>query len=338
MKTRAVLLQDHGKLIVTERELVIGDKDVLVKTDYASICGTDKNIYLGTVSQDHFSMEMHGKGNPLYSNREVPKMPFWIGHEGGGTVVEVGSKVTEFKTGDKVMSFGWSGTYADYFVSPVQNLELVPEGLDMKIASLGEPTGCAMFSALNSGVNLGDTVVIIGTGFAGLVMTQAVKKKGAYKVIAVDVSDEKLKVALETGADIIINAKSENVINRILEETNMKGADVVIEAAGTELSMNTATAVLKHNGIFVLYSYITQPITLNIGRWHDDSFDIRTTCLVHHTENERHVWVPWILRPLVQGQINLLPLITHEFKLEYVEKAFETVCNNGDAIKVMLVP
>lgn len=338
MKTRAVMLKDHGELVITERILTIEDNDVLVKTDYASICGTDKNIYLGTVSQEHFTMEIHGQGNPLYSNREVPAMPFWIGHEGGGTVVEVGKKVSSFKPGDKVMSFGWSGTYADYFVSPSQNLEKVPEGLDMKIASLGEPTGCAMFSALNSGVNLGDTVVIIGTGFAGLVISQAVKKKGAYKVIAVDVSDYKLKIASKTGADVVINANKENVINRVLEETNMKGADVVIEAAGTEDSVNTATSVLKHNGIFVLYSYITQPITVNIGRWHDDSFEIRTTCLVHHTENERQVWVPWVLRPLVLGQIDINPLITHEFKLEDINKAFDTVCKNPDSIKVMLIP
>lgn len=338
MKTRAVLLKNPGELILTERELNIGDTDVLVKTEYASICGTDKNIFLGNVSQDHFSMAMHGKGNPLYSNREVPEMPFWIGHEGGGTVVEVGAKVSDFKIGDKVMSFGWSGTYADYFVSPFQNLEHIPEGMDMRIASLGEPTGCAMFSALNSGVNLGDTVVILGTGFAGLVMTQAAKKKGAYKVIAVDLSDKKLEVASNTGADVVLNAKDENVVNRILEETNYKGADVVIEAAGTEDSMNTATSVLKHNGILVLYSYITQPITVNIGRWHDDAFEIRTTCLVHHTENERHVWVPWALKPVLLGQVDINPLITHEFKLDDVNEAFDVICNDNSAIKIMLKP
>jgi len=338
LKTRAVLLKDKGELIITERELVVGDTDVLVKTEYASICGTDKNIYLGSVSQEHFTMELHGKGNPLYNNREVPKMPFWIGHEGGGIVVEVGKKVHEFKPGDRVMSFGWSGTYADYFVSPVKNLEKVPDGLDMRIASLGEPIGCAMFSAMNSGVNLGDTAVVMGTGFAGLVIIQALKKKGAHKVIAVDKSDKKLEIAKETGADITINADRENVISTILAHTDMKGADLVVEAAGTEESFNNATSILKHNGIFVLYSYITKPITVNIGRWHDDSFEIRTTCLVHHTENERQVWVPWVLRPIVLRQINIDKLITHEFKLEDVKEAFNVVCNNQEAIKVMLKP
>lgn len=118
----------------------------------------------------------------------------------------------------------------------------------------------------------------------------------------------------------------------------MKGADLVVEAAGTEESFNTATSILKHNGIFVLYSYITKPITVNIGRWHDDAFEIKTTCLVHHTENERQIWAQWALRPIVLGQINIDKLITHEFKLNEVQKAFEVVCNDPDAIKVMLKP
>lgn len=338
MKTRAVLLRGPGKLELTERELTVGENEVLVRTEYASICGTDKNIYTGQVAQDHFTMEMHGKGNPLYSNREVPTFPFWIGHEGGGTVVEVGKRVHEFKVGDKVMSFSWCGTYADYFVAPAHGLQKVLEGLDMRMACLGEPLGCAMFSVLNSGVNLGDTAVVMGTGFAGLVMVQGLKKRGAYKVIAVDKSDAKLKKAKEMGADVVLNADRDDVVDRIIEETNRKGADVVMEAAGTEESVNTATAVLKHNGILVLYSYITQPVTLNIGRWHDDAFDIRTTCLVHHTDNERQVWAPWALRPVVLGQIDVNPLITHEFKLEEVEKAFDVVCNDPDAVKVMLKP
>ncbi len=338
MKTRAVLLKAPGQLELTERELTVGANEVLVKTEYASICGTDKNIFVGQVAEDHYTMAMHGKGNPLYSNREVPAMPFWIGHEGGGTVEAVGSKVHEYQPGDKVISFSWAGTYADYFVAPVNGLQKVPEGMDMRLACLGEPIGCAMYSVMTSGVNLGDTAVVMGSGFAGLIMVQGLKKRGAYKVIAIDKSDDKLMMAKEMGADVVYNVDKDNVINGVIEETNGKGADLVMEAAGTEQSVNTSSAVLKHNGKLVLYSYITQPIKLNIGRWHDDSFDIRTTCLVHHTENERQVWAPWALRPVAKGQVNVEPLITHTFGLNDIEKAFETVCNNPDAVKVMLKP
>lgn len=111
---------------------------------------------------------------------------------------------------------------------------------------------------------------------------------------------------------------------------------VAVEAAGTEASMNQATAMLKHNGILALYSRITQPIRLNIGRWHDDGLEIRTTCLVHHTEQQRFVWTPWALRPVVQGLVDVRSLITHEFPLEKIAEAFAVADKDPTAIKVIV--
>lgn len=96
--------------------------------------------------------------------------------------------------------------------------------------------------------------------------------------------------------------------------------------------------MLKHNGILALYSWITQPVTLNIGRWHDDGLEIRTTCLIHHTEQERFIWAPWAFRPVVQGQIDVRPLITHEFPLAHLAEAFEVADKNSTAIKVAARP
>ena len=100
--------------------------------------------------------------------------------------------------------------------------------------------------------------------------------------------------------------------------------------------MNQATAMLKHNGILALYSWITQPVTLNISRWHDDSLQIRTTGLVHHTEQERAIWTPWALRPVVQGLVDVRSLITHEFPLEKVGEAFAVADKDPAAIKVVV--
>jgi L-iditol 2-dehydrogenase len=99
--------------------------------------------------------------------------------------VEVGKKVTDYKVGDKVIAFGWNNNYAEYFKTPAWQLQPVPEGLDMDIASLGEPVSCAMYSGLNCGVQLGDTVVVMGGGFAGQIIAQCAKKKGASLVAVV---------------------------------------------------------------------------------------------------------------------------------------------------------
>ena len=206
----------------------------------------------------------------------------------------------------------------------------------MDLASLGEPIACAMYSALTCGAQLGDVVVVYGMGFAGQIIAQAVKRMGAFQVAAIDVAQAKLDKAKQLGSDILINGKEVDPVQAVLEITQGRGADVVVEAAGSEASMNQATAMLKHNGIFALYSWITQPVTLNIGRWHDDGLQIRTTGLVHHTEQERSVWTPWALRPVAQGLIDVHPLITHEFPLVKVAEAFRVADQDPTAIKVIV--
>lgn len=290
------------------------------------ICGSDKNFYRG---------QMPPKTAEF---RQEPKFPFYLGHESGGTIVEVGSKVTEYKVGDQVMAFGWNNNYADYFVSKTWQLQPVPEGLDMDIASLGEPTACAMYSGMNSGVQLGDFVVVMGGGFAGQIIAQCAKKKGADKVVVVDVLDGKLELAKKLGTDITINLQKEDPVEIVKELTNGRGADVVVEAAGSESSFNAVTEMIKHNGKFVFYSWVTQPITLNISRWHDDGLQFINTCLVHHTWRERRVWTPETLKPVIQGHIDVKSLITNEFKLNDIKEGFDLADKDDAAIKIVFRP
>jgi L-iditol 2-dehydrogenase len=317
MKTRATQLKAPGQIVLVERELTVGPEEVLVKGHLSGVCGSDKAMYRGDIP-------------------EKIRLPLWIGHESGGMVVEVGPKVREFQPGDKVMAFNWCNTFADYYTVPVSGLQRVPDGLDMDLASLGEPIACAMYSALTCGAQLGDVVVVYGVGFAGSIIAQAVKRMGAHKVVVIDVAEHKLAIARRLGSDVLINARTLDPVQALLDLTKGRGADVVVEAAGSETSMNQATAMLKHNGILALYSWITQPVTLNIGRWHDDGLQIRTTGLVHHTEQERVIWTPWALRPVVQGQVDVRPLITHEFPLEKVAEAFEVADRDPAAVKVVV--
>jgi L-iditol 2-dehydrogenase len=318
MRTRAAQLRQPGEVVLVERELTLAPDEVLVQGHLSGICGSDKAMYRGDIP-------------PQYT------LPFFLGHESGGTVVDVGAKVREYRPGDRVMVFKWCHTFADYYTVPVAGLQPVPEGLDMDLACLGEPIGCAMYSALTCGVQLGDTVVVYGAGFAGQIIAQAVKRKGAYRVVVIDMAGCKLDLAKRLGSDVVVDARQQDPVAAVLDLTAGRGADVVVEAAGSEQSMNQATAMLKHNGVLALYSWITQPITLNIGRWHDDGFDIRTTCLVHHTPQERSLWTPWALRPVIQGLVDPRPLITHEFPLARIADAFEAAAA-PDAVKVLVRP
>ena len=197
MKTRATRLNAPGEITLTERELAPGPEEVLVKGHLSGICGSDKAMYRGDIP-------------------DKITLPLWIGHESGGTVVEVGAKVREYQPGDKVMVFNWCNTFADYYVVPVSGLQSVPDGLDMDLASLGEPIACAMYSALTCGAQLGDVVVVYGMGFAGGIIAQAVKRMGAHKVVAVDVAENKLDIARRLGSDVVVNAKAQDPVQAVL--------------------------------------------------------------------------------------------------------------------------
>lgn len=324
--TRAALLKGPHDIELVEKELVCGEDEILVKNHLIGICGSDKAFYRG---------QMPPKTAEF---RQEPKFPFWLGHESGGTVVEVGSRVSEYKVGDKVIAFGWCNNYADYFVAKEFQLQPAPEGLDMDLVSLGEPIACAMYSGLHSGVQLGDVVVVMGGGFAGQIIAQCAKQKGADKVIVADVLDGKLELAKQLGADVTVNLKKTDLKDIVAKMTGDRGADVVVEAAGGESSFNTASEIIRHNGKFVFYSWVTQPITLNISRWHDDGLEFINTCLVHHTWRERYVWTPPSLRPVVQGNVNIKPLITNEFPLSEIKAAFELADKDDMAIKIVLRP
>ncbi|MBR1583617.1 MAG: zinc-binding dehydrogenase [Spirochaetales bacterium] len=324
--TRAARLNGPYDIELIERDLVCGENDIIVKNHLCGVCGSDKSFYRGFMPPQTAEF------------RQPPEFPFLLGHESGGTVVAVGSRVADYKVGDEVISFGWNNNYADYFKAEAFQLQPAPKGLEKDFAALGEPIACGMFSGMNTGVQLGDTVVVMGGGFAGQIIAQCSKLKGAHQVIVVDPLEGKLNLAKELGADVVLNPKEQDVVAAVKKLTGGVGADVVVEAAGSAESFNAASAMIKHNGKFVFYSWVTTPITLNISRWHDDGLEFVNTCLVHHTWQQRYVWFPEVMRPIIQGSVKIRPLINAEFKLADLKEGFDYVDKDDTAIKVIFRP
>ncbi|MBT3175321.1 MAG: zinc-binding dehydrogenase [Desulfobacula sp.] len=317
------------KIEVRKRDLALSDDQVLVKTHATGICGSDKNLYNGIIPPS---------GGLNSDMKAAFSYPYFFGHEAGGIVVEVGKNIRNYKPGDKVMAFAWVETYSDYFAAREEELEPVPQGLSMDLASLGEPIGCAVFSGLSSKVQLGDTVAVIGMGFAGQVIAQVAKQKGAHKVIGVDVVEGKLKLAESLGLDHAVNSSKTDPLSAILDLTNGEGADVMVEVAGTGGAVQLCNDAVKHNGTLVFYSWVTQDIKLNISRWHNNSLTVVNTGLVHHGIMQRHIWVPQAIRPVLLDQIKIEPLITHSYHLDKIDQAMETANNDPAAVKVMIRP
>jgi L-iditol 2-dehydrogenase len=329
MFVNSACLTGIRQIEVRRRELSPTDDHVVVKTHAAGICGQDKNLYNGVIPPS---------GGLNTEMKTAFSYPYFFGHEAGGTVVEVGANVRRYKPGDQVIAFAWVETYSDYFLAREEELEPAPAGLDMDLVALGEPIGCAVFSGLCSKVQLGDSVAIVGMGFAGQVIAQVAKKKGAHQVIGIDVVDGKLELAKRLGLDHAINSSETDPLKAILELTDGEGADVVVEAAGTNAAVQLCNDAVKHNGVLVFYSWITQDVTINISRWHNNSLEVVNTGLVHHGVLQRHIWVVQALRPVLQGLIDIAPLITHTFGLDEIDKAMQTANEDPAAIKVLLRP
>jgi threonine dehydrogenase-like Zn-dependent dehydrogenase len=329
MKILSACLTGVNRIEVRERELTIGPDEVLVKTHLAGVCGSDKNLYNGIIPPS---------GGLNTEMRTAFSYPYFIGHEGGGTVAAVGERVRDLSVGDRVIAFAWIETISEYFKGREEDLQKVPEGMEMDLACLGEPIGCAVFSGLMSKIQFGDVVAVFGMGFAGQIMAQVAKAKGAWKVIGVDVVDGKLALAKTLGLDHAVNGAKKDPLKTVMEITGGLGADVVVDMAGSADSVNLCTTAVRHNGIMVFYSWITQDITVNISRWHNNSLEVINTGLVHHGIKQRSLWTPLALRPVLQHQLAIEPLITHRFPISRVAEAFDVAANDPAAIKVVIEP
>lgn len=336
MEARVVTIFEKGVVRLTTENLEPKDNQVLVKTKYASICGTDKNYF------KHIVPPVTHIIDPSMSYTENKfAYPMKVGHEGAGEVVAVGKHVTDFKVGDPIMNFGWCNTMSDYFVQSMPHdghgVWHMTDGLSWEEAALAEPTACAIFAGMNSGIQLGDTVAVVGSGYAGQVMMQVARRMGAKKIIAVDLVPGKLELAKSLAADITIDANNpEEALDLIVQETKGYGVDVALEVAGNSDSIDFCSKILKHGGILGLYSWIINPITIYVNRWHNNGFDIRTLALMHRIGHNKFWWIDRALNNVANGMINIKPLISHTFPLEECQKAFDVASWDDHACKVML--
>ena len=338
MKYSSLYITKPGKVELLERDIQLKPGEVLAKTIMSSICGSDRNNFLGHINRGTSTKDFSRN----YGEAHSLSFPILVGHEGCGIVEEVGSAVSFCKKGDLISSFCVSGTMGEYFVclgaEEGYGLAVAPKGMSPVIASQGEPASCAIYAGLQSGVELGDTVAVIGAGFAGQIIAQVVKKMGAYKVIVADIVDKKLEIAKSLGADITVNPSKEDILELVLKETNGEGVDVAIEVGGVNETVQMCSDILKHGGILGMYSWILDPLNVYVDRWHNDGFDIRTLALMHRIHHDRIWYIRQAMSIMNRGIVQIEPLLTHTFKLSESQKAFEVSRDDVNACKVVIKP
>lgn len=245
----------------------IGREDVLVKVKYAGICGSD--IPRAMVSG-------------------APRYPLILGHEFCGEIAAVGEAVGGYRPGDRVavaplipcgscehcreghyglcehyniIGTGSDGAFAEYTKVPFRHLLRLPDQLDYATAAGIEPATIGYHGVARGGIQAGDTVAVLGCGPIGQLTLQWAKLFGAATVIAVDSFPEKLELAKSLGADILINSRECDPVQRIRELTG-GGAQVVLETAGSKITQEQAVLVARKQGrvVFLGISHSDLPL------------------------------------------------------------------------------
>lgn len=291
----------------------LGERDLLVKVKACGICTGDIYSFLGY---------------PTWFT-----LPAALGHEPSGEVVEVGPRVSRFKPGDRVTVLGGPG-YADYVVVEESYAEPIPPDVPFEHA-IGEPLACAVNGVRLAAPSFGDTVAVVGTGFMGLLLVQALSRMHLDCLIAVDVREDRLRLAKEFGAGIAVNPRREDLDSLVAELGG--GCDIVIEATGSPNGVDVATKLVRRRGKLCIFSYHPLPVPVDLRTW--DAKGLEVVMTNPNRAEDMRVNLRIAMKSLSRGVFKMEKLVTHRWPLAEIQKAFEYASSKPvDYIKGVIVP
>jgi L-iditol 2-dehydrogenase len=318
----------------------IGPDEILLKVMASGICGTD-----------------------VVEWYRLPKAPRVLGHEATGIIDEVGEKVTKYKVGDRVFvshhvpcnqcrycqkdahtacetlhtTNYYPGGFSQYIRVPKINVKTgiykLPANISYEEGTFIEPLGCAVRGQRLADINKEDTILIIGSGMAGILHIQLAKMKGAQKIFAADINPDRLKLAEKFGADQVIDAKGD-LPQQLKEINDGRAADKVIVCTGAEKAALTALDCVDRGGT-ILYFAVPDPTTkipIPITEFWRNETTIRTSYGAAPRDLEE------ALQILAQKQVNVEDMITHRLDIREIAEGFRLVAEAGKSLKVIIEP
>lgn len=340
---KVAVMEGIGKMGYTERPIPKPkENEVLVKLEYVGICGSDMHYYETGAIGDY-----------------VVEPPFVLGHEPGGVVVEVGENVTHLKEGDRVAlepgktcghcEFCRTGRYnlcpdVIFFATPpvdgvfqeyvAHEADLcfkLPENVSTLEGALIEPLAVGFHAANQGKAHAGQTAVVMGAGCIGLVSMMALKAEGVSKVYIVDLMQKRLDKAMELGADGVINAAEEDVVEAVLRLTEGKGCDLAIETAGTEITTRQCIHMTKKGSTIVLVGYSKSgEMNLPMSMALDKELTFKTVF------RYRHIY-PMAIEAVAAGKVNVKGVVTDLFDFDDLQNAMDrSVADKANIVKAVV--
>jgi 2-desacetyl-2-hydroxyethyl bacteriochlorophyllide A dehydrogenase len=328
-----------GKVEILERPLPdLGPHQVLVRVRAVTLCGGDMHIFTGK--------------HPSAS------LPVPVGHEIAGQVVEVGGEVTRLQVGDRVtvepvivcekchfcqrgqyhlctsISFQYrhgQGGVTDYFIVDERWAHRLPANVTYVEGALLEPLSVAVHAVKKANLSLGHSCAILGAGAIGLLILQVARHAGAGQTIITDVRPARLDMARNLGASIALNSLEQDVLETIAELTNGLGVDRSFEAVGLTVTLVQALKSLRKGGRAIL-----------VGLFEQEELSLPANIFVHReielAGSQGYCWdFQTAIQHLELGRVDLKGLVSHEYSMEQVQEAFDTLADrNSGAVKVAI--
>jgi threonine dehydrogenase-like Zn-dependent dehydrogenase len=274
--------------------------EVLVRVEACGVCASELDHWTGTAGTAY---------------------PARIGHEVSGTVVAVGTDVSQPAVGDAVAVWTTGAGYAEYVAVRADYCRTRPSELPAALA-LVEPLACAANAVELADVRLADTVLVVGAGFMGLLVTQLVALRGPRVLIVADRRPDVLALAGRLGATRTVDLNSES-LPEVVEELTRGGADVTFEVTGSQGALDVVGDLTRMSGKLVLVGFHQgAPRQIPLAQWNWMAFSVLNAHFRDVAVIMRGMTVGMQL--LASRQLEMAPLVTHRFALEDINTAFET--------------
>ncbi|WP_235907303.1 zinc-dependent dehydrogenase [Niallia circulans] len=334
---------NKNKINYEDRQIPSIEKDeVLIKMEYCGLCGTD----------------IHKVLDEKVAQQTV------LGHEVAGTIVKVGANIKDYQIGDRVFvahhvpcftchyckrgSYSLCpqftqtnldpGGFAEYIRIPALHVKHtmghLPKGMSFEEGALVEPIACCLHGFELIDTHPGDTVVIMGAGQIGLLQVQLAKSLLAATIIVSDINPYRLEKSLEFGADVAINSHKEDVVTSIMEQTNGKGADIVIISAGIQQLLPQAMECVSRGGTVLVFApFPNTDVAIPAARFFLDEIKVVGSYSSTPYNYERAI------NMLRNNVFNVKKMITHRFPLAELDQAIALAHNPSEQVlKVLIKP
>ena len=342
---KALVLKEYNHLVYEEvPEPRINPDEVLVRIKACGICGSD----------------VHGMDGS--TGRRIP--PLIMGHEASGVIMETGANVKDFSKGDRVTfdstiycgtchfcrlglinlcdnrrvlgvscdDYRQNGAFAEYVAVPRYILYRLPEMLTFERAALVEPLSVALHAVGRVPLSPDDTAVVVGAGMIGLMVVQALRAAGCGYIVAVDIDRNRLDLAGELGADMVLDFNKCDVIREVLKMTGDCGADLAFEVVGIAPTVKTAVSTLRKGGSLVLVGNLSPVAELPLQEVVTREVTLYGSCASCGE-------YPECLDMIARGAVNVDALISAVVPLADGSLWFKRLYNREqELMKVILVP